>query len=64
MVEDEDIEMTLEALGANLQLAAEQLVQTANDNGGRDNISVVLIKVKKNFPADAGLFAKFLSWFK
>ena len=64
MVEDEDIEMTLEAFGANLQLAAEQLVQAANDNGGRDNISVVLIKVKKNFPADEGLFAKFLSWFK
>ena len=64
MVEDDDIEMTLEALGANLQLAAEQLVQMANDNGGRDNISVVLIKVKKDFPADAGLFAKFFTWFK
>jgi PPM family protein phosphatase len=64
MVEDEDIEMTLEALGANLQLAAEQLVQMANDNGGRDNISVVLIKVKKDFPADEGMFAKFFSWFK
>jgi serine/threonine protein phosphatase PrpC len=64
MVADEDIEMTLEALGANLQLAAGQLVQMANDNGGRDNISVVLIKVKKDFPADEGLFAKFFSWFK
>lgn len=64
MVEDEDIEMTLEALGANLQLAAEQLVQMANDNGGRDNISVVLIKVKKDFTADEGLFAKFFSWLK
>jgi len=64
MVEDEDIEMTLGALGANLPLAAEQLVEMANDNGGRDNISVVLIKVKKDFPADEGLFAKFFSWFK
>jgi serine/threonine protein phosphatase PrpC len=64
MVEDEDIEMTLGALGANLPLAAEQLVQMANDNGGRDNISVVLIKVKKDFPADEGLFAKFFSWLK
>jgi serine/threonine protein phosphatase PrpC len=64
MVEDEDIEMTLGALGANLPLAAEQLVQMANDNGGRDNISVVLIKVKKDFPADEGLFSKFFSWFK
>ena len=64
MVADEDIEMTLDALGANLHLAAEQLVQMANDNGGRDNISVVLIKVKRDFTADEGLFAKFLSWFK
>ncbi len=64
MVEDEDIESTLGMLAANLQLAAEQLVQMANDNGGRDNISVVLIKVKKDFPADEGLFAKFFSWFK
>ena len=64
MVEDEDIEMALGAFGVNLPLAAEQLVQMANDNGGRDNISVVLIKVTKNFPADEGLFAKFFSWFK
>ena len=64
MVEDDDIQMTLDALGANLELAAEQLVQMANDNGGRDNISVVLIKVKKDFPANEGLFAKFFSWFK
>ena len=42
MVEDEDIGMTLQALGANLKLAAQQLVQMANDNGGRDNVSVIL----------------------
>lgn len=64
MVEDEDIALTLGALGANLPLAAEQLVQMANDNGGRDNISVVLIKVKKDFPADEGWLTKFLAWFK
>ena len=64
MVADEDIEITLEALGTNLPLAAGLLVQMANDNGGRDNISVVLIKVRKDFPADEGLFAKFFSWFK
>jgi serine/threonine protein phosphatase PrpC len=64
MVEDEDIEMTLAALAANLQLAAEQLVQMANDNGGRDNVSVILIKVRKDFPAEAGWVTKFLGWFK
>src|SRR3981081_2658535 len=35
MVDDEDIEMTLAAIGSNLPLAADQLVQMANDNGGR-----------------------------
>jgi protein phosphatase len=56
--------MTLAAIGSNLPLAADQLVQMANDNGGRDNVSVVLIRVKKDFPADDGLWAKLLSWFK
>lgn len=64
MVDDEDIEMTLGALGANLQLAADQLVQMANDNGGRDNVSVILIKVNKDFPANEGWMKKFLGWFK
>jgi protein phosphatase len=64
MVDDDDIEMTLAAIGGNLPLAADQLVQMANDNGGRDNVSVVLIRVKKDFPADDGLWTKFLSWFR
>src|SRR5260221_9519608 len=34
MVDDEDIGMTLQALGGNLKLAAQQLVQMANDHGG------------------------------
>ena len=65
MVEDSDIELTLEALGANPQLAADQLVQMANDNGGRDNVSVVIIKVRKGFPAThEGVLGRILSWFK
>ncbi len=50
MVEDEEIELTLTALSANLPLCAMQLVQAANDNGGRDNVSVILIKIKEAFP--------------
>jgi protein phosphatase len=64
MVEDEDIALTLSALGSNLPLAADQLVQMANDAGGRDNVSVILVKIKKDFPADASWLAKFLSWLK
>ncbi|MBI1398130.1 MAG: Stp1/IreP family PP2C-type Ser/Thr phosphatase [Betaproteobacteria bacterium] len=64
MVEDEDIELTLNAMGSNLPLAANQLVQMANDNGGRDNVSVVLVKVNRDFPAADTWLSRVLSWFK
>lgn len=64
MVEDPEIGLTMETLGGNLNLAAQQLVQMANDNGGRDNVSVLLVKILKDYPAAKGLFGKFLGWFK
>ena len=64
MVEDEEIKLTLQMLGANLDLAATQLIQMANDNGGRDNVSVILIKVLCEFPATRGWWSKLLAWFK
>jgi protein phosphatase len=64
MVDDEDIGMTLQALGANLKLAAEQLVQMANDNGGRDNVSVILVRVLREYPGPRGVMAKVLAWLK
>jgi len=64
MVEDEDMHLTLTSLQANLQLAADQLVQQANDNGGRDNISVILVRVKDDYAAPKGWIARLLSWFK
>jgi protein phosphatase len=64
MVEDEDIQSILYAMQGNLPLAAEQLIQTANDNGGRDNVSVILVKVKHEFAHTRGWIAKLLDWFK
>ena len=64
MVGDEDIGMTLQALRANLNLAAQQLVQMANDNGGRDNVSVILIKILREYPAGEGLASKIFGWFR
>ena len=63
MVDDEDILLTLTSLSANLPLAANQLVQMANDNGGRDNISVILIRVRRSFPAARGLLSRLKRWF-
>ena len=64
MVEDDEIAMTLGALSANLELCATQLIQMANDNGGRDNVSVILVKVKGGYPASRGWFSSLLAWFK
>jgi len=67
MVEDEEIAMTLQMLSANLDLCALQLVQMANDNGGRDNVSVILVRVKRGYPASrrfGGWFARLLAWLK
>ena len=51
LVEDADIELIMSALDSNLPLAAGHLVQTAKDNGGYDNVSVILAKVLQPFPA-------------
>jgi protein phosphatase len=64
MVTDEDIQLTLASLAANLPLAAQQLVQQANDNGGRDNVSVILVRVVKDFAARTGWLEKLKSWFR
>ena len=64
MVEDEEIQMTLQMLSANLELAATQLIQMANDNGGRDNVSVILVKVLHEFPVTRSWWSKFMAWFK
>lgn len=51
MVEDPDIEQRLQENVNDLDTASEQLVDLANKNGGRDNISVVLARVVEPFPA-------------
>jgi protein phosphatase len=63
MIEDEEIQMTLVALRSNLELTAQQLVQAANDAGGRDNVSVMLVKVVSAFGVERGFWARLKSWF-
>ncbi len=64
MVADEDIAMAVQTLGGNLKLCAEQLVQMANDNGGRDNVSVILVRVLKGFPGPRGVVSRVFAWLK
>ncbi len=63
MVEDDDIHLTISTFGANLENATSQLIQLGNDNGGKDNISVLVAEVVETFPAPRGVFDKMLSWF-
>jgi serine/threonine protein phosphatase PrpC len=51
MVEDNEIEIRLQEHADDLNLASESLVELANKNGGRDNISVILARVVQPFPA-------------
>ena len=63
MVEDEDIRSTLMALSGDLELAATRLVQMANDKGGRDNVSVILVKVLRDFQAGGSWRTPFRRFF-
>jgi protein phosphatase len=64
MVEDDEIGATLQMLRANLKLVAGRLIEKANDNGGRDNVSVILVKINGEFAVPRNWLTKMLSWFK
>jgi protein phosphatase len=63
MVEDEDIHLTISTFSNDVRTVGEQLVKLTNDNGGRDNVSVILVRVADAFPAEAGILRKFRGLF-
>jgi len=54
MASADDIRDTIDLQRKHLAQAAQSLVKLANDHGGRDNISVALVKVCKLFPVRSG----------
>ena len=64
MVEDEDIHLTISTFNASLDIVGKQLIELANDNGGRDNVSVQLAQVIAPFAAKKGLFVKLTNLFR
>jgi serine/threonine protein phosphatase PrpC len=64
MVDDEEIRLTMITLKSNPGLTVQQLVQAANDNGGRDNISAMLIRVAEPFAVARGWLARFKALFR
>jgi protein phosphatase len=63
MVEDDDIQLTISTFGANLETLAKQLVLLSNENGGRDNVSIVLVRALEPFPAQRGVIGRLLGLF-
>ncbi len=64
MVEDDDIHLTISTFNASLEVVGQQLIDLANDHGGRDNVSVMLAQIIEPFPARKGLLAKIAGWFR
>lgn len=63
LVDDEFIHLTLERFSDNLEVAAKQLISRANHNGGKDNISVMLCYINKDFSLKTSWFNKLVNWF-
>jgi len=63
MVEDADIHLTISTFGGNLETLAKQLVLLSNDNGGRDNVSIVAVRVLDSFPAKRRIVDRILAMF-
>jgi len=58
---DGDIELMLTEHKRNLEITARNMVNTANERGGPDNISVILINAFQNFVRDGDAIRKLLS---
>ncbi len=64
MVEDEDIHLTISTFNDSLDIVGKQLIDLANDHGGRDNVSVQLARVIAPFAAKKGIFVKLARMFR
>ena len=62
MVKDEEISLTLGKYGANLSTAAQELVRLANQNGGKDNVTVVLARPALSAKQTGGPFTRIKSF--
>jgi protein phosphatase len=63
MIDDEEIHLTIKNFGDNLDEAADRLIELANKHGGKDNVSVILARPTKPFPAQQGWVGKVADWF-
>lgn len=63
MCNDEIIRKLLVGYADDLNEAARKLVEAANSRGGKDNISVVLVRINSGFMRKPGWFNRLVDWF-
>jgi PPM family protein phosphatase len=64
MLPPEEIADILNRMAPNLEMACDVLIQRANENGGRDNISVILARVQSAVAEPSGLLDKIRNWMR
>ncbi len=64
LVDDEKIQSAINKLMPDMDSAAQALVHMANENGGKDNISVILVKVNASFEHTSHWRDNVFSWLK
>lgn len=64
MVDDETIRLTLAHVGDNLHDGADSLIAQANEQGGHDNVSVVVVKVLQPISKRRSWLRRFVDWFQ
>jgi len=63
MIDDDLIADTLMNYKNSLDKTAKELIRQANDHGGKDNVSAVLAKPIKPFPAQSGWLSRIFDLF-
>jgi serine/threonine protein phosphatase PrpC len=63
MIEDELIDEILKANSNDLEKAASEIIRASNEHGGKDNISAIMARPLKPFPASNSLFSRFFDLF-
>jgi len=63
MIDDAVIRRTIMKNDEGLEKIADELIRESNEAGGKDNISVILARPLKPFPASDSLFSRFFELF-
>jgi PPM family protein phosphatase len=64
MLLDTEIARAVADPGGDLERMAGRLVQLANDAGGRDNVSVILVRITADYHAPRNWLERFAAWLK